>query len=83
MFVQRCITIKRQEKFIEIHIFKLLVSKLSSSFELAYFDIDGISSMYFIALCLCKDSLLSKSRKKLSKYKFSNFKLLNYHFHSN
>ena len=63
MFVQRFITIKKQEKVIEIQIFKLLVSKLSSSFKLAYFDIACISGMYFIALFLCKDSLLSRGRK--------------------
>ena len=73
MFVQRVIIIKRQEKVIEIQIFKLLVSKLSSSFELGYFDIAGISSMYFMVLCLCKDALLSKGRRKLLKSKFSNF----------
>ena len=72
MFVQRIIIINRQEKVIEIQIFKLLVSKLSPSFELAHFDIAGIPGMYFIALCLCKDSL-SKGSKKLLKSKFSNF----------
>ena len=73
MFVQRCIAIKRQEKVIEIQIVKLLVSKLSSSFKLAYFDIAGISGMYFIAQGLCKDLLLSKSRKSCQSPNFQTF----------